>query len=52
MEKVKLICSTCSQVIKKNEIHECSKSITDRNQYCIDKKIESFSFNFLSIFKK
>jgi hypothetical protein len=52
MEKIKLICPTCSQIIKKNEIHECSKSISDRNQYRVDKKLESFSFNFLSIFKK
>jgi hypothetical protein len=48
MEKIKLICSTCKQVINKNEIHDCTTSASKRNEYIIDKKVE---LGFLSFIK-
>ena len=47
MENTKLICSTCNQIIKKNEIHDCTESSSKRNQYVIDKKVQPFFLNFL-----
>jgi hypothetical protein len=47
MGNTKLICSTCNQIIKKNEIHDCTESSYKRNQYMIDKKVQPFFLNFL-----
>ena len=47
MENTKLICSTCNQIIKKNEIHDCELSLSKRNQYMIDKKVQPYFLNFL-----
>lgn len=44
---IKLVCSTCNQVIKKNEIHDCSNSSSKRNQYIVDKKIQPTFLNFI-----
>lgn len=49
MNKTELICSTCGQVFKKNEIHDCTKSIDKTNKYLIDKKIKPSFLNFLKL---
>jgi hypothetical protein len=49
MEKIKLICSTCKQVINKNEIHDCTVSASKRNEYIIDKKIDSGFLSFIKL---
>jgi hypothetical protein len=48
MDKHKLVCSTCGQVFKKNEIHDCTESANKRNEYLVDKKISSF-LNFIKL---
>jgi hypothetical protein len=49
MDKTKLICSTCGQIIKKNEIHDCTESADKRNQYIVDKKTKPSILNFLKL---
>ena len=51
MEKIKLMCSTCNQIINKNEIHNCGDSSSKRKEYIVNKKVKTFSLNFFKLKK-